>query len=108
MTTYSERLKDPRWQKKRLEVLEREGWECMSCGSKQKTLHVHHCVYSKGLDPWDYDHTLIALCEVCHTERGRLQTLLLASTRKMTNENMKALIEDLDRRFELGTCIPWR
>ena len=38
--TYLEKLKDPRWQKKRLEILERDGWKCMACGEKEKTLRV--------------------------------------------------------------------
>jgi len=30
--TYKEKLLDPRWQKKRLEVLERDGWACRALG----------------------------------------------------------------------------
>jgi len=67
MSTYSEKLRDPRWQKKRLEILERDGWQCKLCLSKEKTLHVHHLLYLKGSQPWDYDsNSLITLCEVCH------------------------------------------
>ncbi len=64
--TYSEKLKDPRWQKVRLIVLERDGWACVDCGSKTNTLHVHHGYYSKG-EPWDAPiDTLWCLCEGCH------------------------------------------
>ena len=31
---YSEKLKDPRWQKKRLEILERDNFRCQYCGDK--------------------------------------------------------------------------
>jgi len=44
---YSEKLKDPRWQKKRLKVLERDNWECKQCGEKEETLHIHHLLYDK-------------------------------------------------------------
>lgn len=68
-STYSEKLKDPRWQKLRLEVLERDGWACRNCGDKTETLHVHHTFYEFGKDPWDYDSaSLWTLCEACHEE----------------------------------------
>lgn len=69
MSTYAEKLKDPRWQKKRLEVMQRDNFECRDCGDKKKTLHVHHCFYEKG-DPWDTDSVfLLTLCSKCHERR---------------------------------------
>lgn len=63
--TYLEKLKDPRWQKKRLEILERDEWTCRSCGNKKKTLHVHHQKYSRY--PWSINSDfLITYCEDCH------------------------------------------
>jgi hypothetical protein len=65
--SYSELLKDPRWQKKRLEIFERDNWQCRECGSKQRTLHVHHKIYKYGRSPWEYDNDcLLTLCEQCH------------------------------------------
>lgn len=67
MTTYIEKLRDPRWQKKRLLILERDRWQCQSCGNEQKTLNVHHKIYLPNKDPWDYSNSqLITLCEACH------------------------------------------
>jgi hypothetical protein len=69
MTTYYEKLKDPRWQKLRLEILESAGWECESCGSDTKTLHVHHRYYVPRKEPWDYTREqLLVLCEMCHED----------------------------------------
>lgn len=66
--TYWELLKDPRWQKKRLEVLNDANWTCEKCKSADKTLHVHHKLYEKGLKPWEYENELLqCLCETCHT-----------------------------------------
>lgn len=63
---YSEKLKDPRWQKKRLEILEKNNWQCEVCENNKKTLHVHHLVY-ENLEPWEYkDKDLIVLCNICH------------------------------------------
>lgn len=75
--SYSEKLLDPRWQKKRLEILQFAGWECENCGSKDKTLHVHHSYYEKGLEPWEYpDISMSALCEMCHAvAQSDMQTL---------------------------------
>lgn len=69
MSAYSEKLKDPRWQRKRLGVLERAEWKCECCGDDKETLQVHHLIYSKG-EPWDApDDTLECLCESCHESR---------------------------------------
>lgn len=72
MRTYQARPKskytDPRWQKKRLEVMQRDGFECLHCGNGKATLNVHHCYYVAGRDPWEYhSNSLQTLCEECHT-----------------------------------------
>lgn len=65
--TYAEKLKDPRWQKKRLEIFERDYWQCMRCDCETKTLHAHHLLYIKDKEPWDYESNMIVtLCEDCH------------------------------------------
>ena len=65
--TYSEKLKDPRWQKKRLDILHREDFVCEFCGEPGKTVHVHHLFYLSNREPWDYpDWVLRVLCEECH------------------------------------------
>lgn len=66
--SYFEKLKDPRWQKKRLERLEKSGWACDSCGDAETTLHVHHKAYFKGREPWEYEaEQLASLCDSCHS-----------------------------------------
>lgn len=66
-TWYAKQRLDPRWQKKRLEVMERDKWTCQNCQSKDKTLNVHHKAYVKGLMPWEYENfVLVTLCEECH------------------------------------------
>lgn len=65
--TYAEKLRDPRWQKVRLEVLERAGWKCEACTDEDSELHVHHGYYERDKDPWDYpQESLRALCGECH------------------------------------------
>jgi len=65
--TYAEQLKSPKWQKKRLEILERDKFTCRICGDKEKELHVHHRIYKKNLKMWEYeDYILLTLCSDCH------------------------------------------
>jgi hypothetical protein len=67
MPTYTELLRDPRWQKRRLEIMQRDGFACVECGRKDLTLNVHHRYYISGRDPWDYpDEALVTLSEDCH------------------------------------------
>jgi hypothetical protein len=71
LKTYVEKLKDPRWQKKRLEVFERDKWTCLDCQKPGKTLHVHHKYYVPKTDPWDYPlDALMTLCPECHEGAG--------------------------------------
>lgn len=78
MSKYWELLKDPRWQRKRLEILDRDGFACRTCNATERTLHVHHMYYEKGLKPWEYpDESLRTLCEECHVSAGVIQQDLL-------------------------------
>ena len=71
---YFQKLKDPRWQKLRLEVFERDNWTCQGCNDTERTLHVHHKYYIfDGREPWDYPiDLLITLCESCHEDEKEL------------------------------------
>ena len=66
-SNYSEILKDPRWQRKRLEILGDRGFRCEWCWSDKLTLHVHHQYYVKGRLPWEYPEWCFqVLCKTCH------------------------------------------
>lgn len=65
--TYSEKLKDPRWQKKRLQIFNRDKWKCRSCLNEKLTLNIHHMSYSNKLEPWEYPSlNLVTVCNDCH------------------------------------------
>lgn len=65
--TYAEKLLDPRWQKKRLEILSRDEFTCRFFEDKTTTLHIHHFNYPKSGNPWDSDEIdLITYCSHCH------------------------------------------
>lgn len=68
-TGYAALLRDPRWQRRRLEILSRDEWTCQHCQSSEKTLHVHHRNAYRSIAPWDYgDDELQTLCEDCHAK----------------------------------------
>ena len=65
--TYQEQLKSPKWQKKRLEILERDEYTCQNCGETENELHVHHLFYLRNLKIYEYpDKFYITLCKDCH------------------------------------------
>lgn len=70
---YREMLRTPQWQRRRLEIFERDGFRCTVCGADDAELHVHHRYYIFGRPPWEYeDESLLSMCGECHraeTER---------------------------------------
>ena len=89
---YAEKLKDPRWQKKRLEILERDGWECKICGDLKETLNVHHKIYN-GCNPWEIENkSLVSLCDYCHEKEPEEVAKLL----KDINHSLKILFTSSD------------
>ena len=66
--SYKELLKDKRWEKKRIDILNKKGCVCSKCGSTEN-LQVHHLYYDKSKNPWNYpDDAFIVLCKKCHEE----------------------------------------
>jgi hypothetical protein len=71
---YLEKLKDPRWQRKRLEIFNRDEFACQICYSVENTLVVHHKVYLANKEPWEYDdYMLTTLCEECHDAETKMR-----------------------------------
>ena len=67
MTSYQRLLRDPRWQKKRLQILARDQWTCQQCAARDKELQVHHRRYVAGQAPWEVPaRALVTLCVTCH------------------------------------------
>ena len=63
--SYDEYIHSEEWQKRRLQILKRDNYQCQRCGSA-KQLRVHHIHYPEvyGEEP---DEDLITLCDSCHT-----------------------------------------
>jgi 5-methylcytosine-specific restriction endonuclease McrA len=59
-----QRLDSKDYERLRLKVLERDGWKCQQCGSREQ-LHVHHIVHRSQCGA-DCEENLITLCSDCH------------------------------------------
>jgi len=91
---YAQKLKDPRWQKKRLNILNRDQWTCQKCGDSTKTLNVHHRGYVRGKEPWEYDDWMLStLCEPCHREEPEDMESSLADLTEAINSSMMTSFE---------------
>ena len=66
---YKEQIKHPKWQRKRLEIFERDNWKCRICQENNKQLQVHHLYYLPNTMIWDYDNeAMVTLCEEHHRQ----------------------------------------
>lgn len=114
--TYAEKLRDPRWQKKRLKVMERDGFACRKCSDTTKTLHVHHNYYLPDSAPWEYmDSALFTVCDDCHAEEeagkkhlDELIALLLRQGGALNTDvhALSVLINDITDQGENAAGIP--
>ena len=89
MSKWSSAYRDSRWQKKRLEVMERDCWMCTDCEAGEDdgvTLNVHHIYYESGRAPWEYEESmLVTRCESCHEKMHYLQKKLLLAVNHQEN-----------------------
>ena len=99
--TYNEKLKDPRWQKKRLQIMERDDWKCSFCMNGKEMLIVHHKQYLDGNEPWDYpDNWLITICNSCH-EKFHVKSKPLLISKSPDNSLEERKIKNISIRDSL-------
>ncbi len=98
--SYQRDLEDPRWQRKRLEIFQRDCWECMRCGRSDVTLTVHHRRYSGK--PWEtYERDLETLCLPCHEKEHVGQPTLFALRQMIERAHAAALWDEVWRLCHL-------
>lgn len=105
--TYIQKLQDPRWQRKRLEVIQRDDFKCQHCGADEKPLQIHHIAYNFQ-DPWEIENRLLlSLCADCHDA----ETIAVKAAFSLLIQNLKLTgftsseIELLASVFEGGDII---
>ena len=113
MSSYSSMLRDRRWQKRRLEILQRDEFTCQNCASENDAvqLHVHHKAYLPQTPPWQYpDELLVTLCEECHraetATKQQNEILWAAISGSMANARsvnglLALLVELRDKRTDM-------
>lgn len=75
---YSNHWKDPRWQKFRLKILEKDGFKCTQCGDDKSPLNAHHLYYISKRKPWEYPYSsVLTFCDDCHDENHEDPTQIL-------------------------------
>lgn len=106
MTSYLDRLKDTRWQRKRLEILSERNWTCESCSSTEKTLHVHHRLYRKGAMPWEYESKeLMVLCYECHEQITHVKAALDLAISELDPADIEQVLGFAQAKVATGYCF---
>lgn len=104
---YLDKLRDPRWQQKRLKIFERDKFTCQECGNTDKPLAVHHLSYNG--EPWETpDEMLLTVCEVCHSNMEET----LKTIRTLIPKHFGALREvcdflRIDKSDSLESILIW-
>ncbi len=110
MKTYSEKLSDPRWQRRRTEIYARDGWRCVWCKDGTTNLQVDHKRYIKGREPWESpDSDLQTLCKTCHarvTELRRRVSDLLGEFNVYELPAVVAMIERMTGGSPVEPAVP--
>lgn len=92
--TYAEKLRDSRWLEKREEVFNYYGKKCFECDKDDLPIEVHHCLYVRGREPWEYDVVhLKPLCRECHESAGWAIEGLLSDVSGMKTSKINELRE---------------
>lgn len=88
-----ELYKHPLWQRKRLEIMQRDGFKCKCCGTEGETLNVHHAYYVRGASPWEYpDVSFTTLCDECHKLKHDQKETILTLMAHMDEVDAEKLI----------------
>lgn len=96
--SYSEKLKSPLWQRRRLEILQRDNFTCVLCGDTETELQINHLKYT-GEPHEAPNEDLETLCKHCHLLKHTVNEKI-NSAFKFKYESYVVLIYVND----LGTC----
>lgn len=112
MSSYYDQLRSPYWQKKRLEILERDNFSCTYCGRDESLLDgdgeqliVDHGYYdqTKKRAPWEYEvETLYTLCSRCNNMLRWARTGYHRAIAKRGPTHIVELYHILDGGMEVG------
>jgi len=111
-TPYQRKLAHPLWQKKRLEVMQRDGFKCTNCQSTEDELHIHHLYYLPNTLPQDYPLTAYTtFCNTCHEiEEAKMKLIEAAFCNRaqiagLMSNHFVYLIETLEKVAKSGRSV---
>jgi phage terminase large subunit GpA-like protein len=109
---YKEQLLSSEWKDKRIIILQRDNFECRTCGSNKK-LQVHHKSYTKSKMAWEYKNSnLITLCESCHIKIHKKRSISsffgIQKNCKKINKTISKIEANLDRIKRLTDTLSKR
>ena len=93
---YQQKLKSPKWQRKRLEIFNRDNFTCRLCSDTETELQVHHTKYT-GKEPHNEpSKNLVTLCSDCHQfiEQNKKRYLI------NFDDNNHLAIKFIDKNFQ--------
>lgn len=103
-TEYSQKLTSPKWQKKRLEIMQRDEFKCCYCSDSETELQIHHLKYNG--EPWEAkNEDLITLCKHCHSLISGDKTLDVIRIEKIKVYENVALIVNERYKNEFITSV---
>jgi len=63
---YIDQIKSGNWQRKRLEIFQRDKFQCRVCG-EETNIQVHHLYYIPNMSIWEYDNeAMVTVCKYHH------------------------------------------
>jgi len=101
----------PKWQKKRLKILERDEYECRCCADTESKLNIHHFYYQRELKIWNYpDEHLITVCDKCHDKLHEFKIRLFKLIAKAGRWELDSVINANDNELADMIKLPytWR
>ena len=112
LSSYAQKLKDPRWTRRKTQILTRDDFTCQECQRSDRPLHIHHEFYLRAHEPWEYkDEWLVTLCEVCHENREKSiealhQSLLGCSTGELLVWSQRIRNERQEPKRRMSAAAP--
>jgi len=98
MAKYSDLLRNPLWQRKRLEILHRDNFTCQHCKDTETELHVHHLHYSGK--PWEIESDkLITICRHCHYSIEKFDCQFIGICKVKTKHGFTVIRNTIDKQY---------
>lgn len=96
-SAYSKKFNDPRWLRKKADILLRDGGCCRYCKSADAHLQVRFIAH-RGIDPWEYpNEELETICVECSKLRAfqfdRLDHQLRILLQHISNDRLKYVVD---------------